>query len=565
MKRFALSLLVLVALALVRPTCRVLAANSYYLAATGGNDTNSGLSPNLPWATFAHAWTVLQPGDTLYLLDGTYYQTMQPTINGDGPLYGHPQTRYITVKALNDGQAVIDGQHQREAVVLGKTWDQIASYTRDTINPFGNYFDIEGIVAANSTMDVWEVYSRDVILRRDSGYNANPHDNYHVFTVWSQGSPANPANILLEDNVAAGSGRKMIIAYDTYVNITFRRNFAAWQWWLGDAWCAKTQLPYWPQSDGIEIYPKAYADQPDVLNNSLVENNLVFGLTPDYGTSLSPNPGLRAGNSYYGDMAIGTGMRWDNTQQKFVAPAFDSSSCTYNGIAKPAACANTQCISLANVGAYRSGFVLGSYANPLFKNNLFQDIFAWGDGGPGLNAGPWANGSLNNSLIRATLVNNSLGNPPPPTGTGVDTTANDLAQFTTKSDLKIGHVSGGSPYTGGGAKLEYEYTNGTQTATPLWPWPMENRIKKEFANPAFFQADGVNGRVWTNFSVTGTVCPILLQYGAVPSCPGGGVPIPGDLNNDGRVDISDLRLLLSEFGTSYGLSDLSTVIANFGR
>jgi hypothetical protein len=94
-----------------------------------------------------------------------------------------------------------------------------------------------------------------------------------------------------------------------------------------------------------------------------------------------------------------------------------------------------------------------------------------------------------------------------------------LARFDVKSDLKIGNVSGGEPYNGGGARLQYRYVNGSLTDGPLWPWPMEDRIKKEFADPNLFQASGVPGQVWTNFSVTNTICPLLIQYEAVTSCP----------------------------------------------
>ena len=359
---------------------------SYYISPTG-SDSNTGIDQSHPIATFNHAWQFLCPGDTLWLMDGTYYQVIEPTING---ISGSP----ITIKALNDGKAIIDGEYIRSTVVIGKNWNDIANYNRDTINPYGNHLTVEGIVAKNSLDAVFVVLARNVILRRCSGYNANTHNNDHVITVWSLGTPAHPANVLVEDCVAAGSGRKMILAYDTYVNVVFRRNFAAWQTWLGDNFCGG----YWPQSDGIEIYPKAYEDQPDVLNNSLNENNIQFGLIPDYGTSLSPNPGLRTGNYYYGDMSLGAGMRWDNTQRKFVIATMDNATCTYNGISKPAACANSNCIDLKGNTSYRAGFVIATFGNPLMRNNIFKDLFAYGNAGLGIIAGPWGSSSSNNQL-----------------------------------------------------------------------------------------------------------------------------------------------------------------------
>lgn len=485
------------------------AGQAYYIS-PNGNNNYAGLSSQQPWATFAHAWTTLQPGDTLYLMDGIYYQTINPTINGQPGMY-------ITVKALNDGKAVIDGQGQRETVVLGSPWNSWDA--NDLPNPQGNYFDVEGIVALNSSATVFTVYARNIILRRDSGYNSNPHNNEGIFEVWSKGTPAVPANVLIEDSVGAGSGRKIFLAYDTYVNVVFRRNFAAWQWWIGDNFCQG----YWPQADGIEIYPLAYEGQPDAPNNSIVENNINFGLTPDYGISLAPNPTGNGksinGNNYLGNISIGGGMKWDNVQQEFFPAPYSYLPCNYNGIQKPSTCLSSQCIAFANSNVYRGGFVLGSSVGTLMKNNLFQDLFAWGNGSVGLTTGAsWGAGSTNNRLIRATLVNNGQGVPAPAAGSDADAVAIDLSRFDVKSDLKIGNVSGGSPYTGGGAKLQNQYVNGTLTNVPLWPWLMEDRIKREFADPNLFQASGVANQVWSNFSVTQTICPILAQYGAVSSC-----------------------------------------------
>jgi hypothetical protein len=52
------------------------------------------------------AVTAAKPGDVLCLADGTYTEAIQPTTDGTA---GAP----ITVRALNDGKATIDGQGQR--------------------------------------------------------------------------------------------------------------------------------------------------------------------------------------------------------------------------------------------------------------------------------------------------------------------------------------------------------------------------------------------------------------------------------------------------------------------
>jgi len=80
------------------------AAATYYVA-TNGSDINPGTNAQ-PWATFSKAMTILQPGDTLLIKDGTYYQSLDVTISGTA---GNP----ITIKAENDGQAIVDGQSVR--------------------------------------------------------------------------------------------------------------------------------------------------------------------------------------------------------------------------------------------------------------------------------------------------------------------------------------------------------------------------------------------------------------------------------------------------------------------
>ncbi len=84
----------------------LLAVNSFaanYYISPSGNDSDSGTNSALPWATFIHAMSVLQPGDSLILKDGTYYQSLKITVSGT-------EANPITFKAENDGQAMVDGE-----------------------------------------------------------------------------------------------------------------------------------------------------------------------------------------------------------------------------------------------------------------------------------------------------------------------------------------------------------------------------------------------------------------------------------------------------------------------
>src|SRR3989344_563843 len=60
---------------------------------TQGSDTYSGTLTQ-PFKTFSRSWQAMQPGDTLYLLDGIFLQSYTPTVGGTA-------AAAITTKALN--------------------------------------------------------------------------------------------------------------------------------------------------------------------------------------------------------------------------------------------------------------------------------------------------------------------------------------------------------------------------------------------------------------------------------------------------------------------------------
>jgi chitodextrinase len=78
------------------------APSTYYLSTTGSDSAN-GLTSGTAWATFAFAWTVMQPGDTLQIADGSY-STPSPPAAKSGTV-GYP----ITITATNPGSVQITG------------------------------------------------------------------------------------------------------------------------------------------------------------------------------------------------------------------------------------------------------------------------------------------------------------------------------------------------------------------------------------------------------------------------------------------------------------------------
>lgn len=411
-------------------------AVDYYLSPTG-KDSNSGTSLATPWATFAHAWKELHPGDILYLLDGIYRQSIEPNVRNGQP--GAP----ITVKALNDGQAMIDGEGIRETVTLG-----------GGDNPtVGHYFIVEGIVAANSSKNVYEITGSHNVLRRVSGYNANTDENVSVIAINYPSAQYN----LVEDCVAAGTGRKMIILWHSSKNIV-RRCFANWQGWDGRNACQE-----WPWGENIDVYGS---------NDNIIENSIGYGSVPYFSITVRTNDAEHgaSGNKMLGDIAVYAGMNRDGRAINWPSSRLGPTSCT--------------AMRDWTSSGQRSGFKSYSH-DGRFDGNMWQDILAWGNAGHGFSA----TGNVlpvKASINRATIINNGLDNgyrgntKDGPIGTDVVFTPELLAMSITDSAIE------GTSYNGEGARLEHRYVNGVlmdgsdgQPAQPLWPWPMESRIRTE--------------------------------------------------------------------------------------
>ena len=411
------------------------AGDTTYYISPAGDDSRSGLSEAEAWATFDRAWQALYPGDTLILLDGVYLQSIIPNQRNGEP--GRP----ITIRAKNDGEAIIDGQHQRVPVHLESK----------------KYYVIEGIVAINSTYHVFWIRGGDHnSLRRVSGYNADTDDNAHVFVIVSS------EHNLIEDCAASGTGRKMVLIFMAENNI-IRRCYTDWREWDGREWGS-----CWPWGEGVEIYGGSF---------NVIENSIAYGHTSRAGISLMAQyPQTAIGNKILGTMAVLSGMQEDVTPMVW-------------GDTRPRPTDFTCVQKFDQWPSLRSGFRVGD--NGDIRDNLLQDIFAWGSAGLGLTfhqAGTYLP-IVNNHVVRATIINNGLDNPNIFGGIQTDAIHSELvSRFDSVENSKIenifiNHLSDGSrnmtSMTGEGARLTNRYIDGLLTSEPLWPWPMEDRIQAE--------------------------------------------------------------------------------------
>ncbi|MFB3903314.1 MAG: carbohydrate-binding protein [Acidobacteriota bacterium] len=433
---FGLAVLVLQA---ITPS---LQATTCYLSPLGF-DGSPGTAAQ-PWATFGRAWQSIRPGDTLILLDGVYKTALQPPFGGQP---GAP----ITIRALNDGKAVIDGEHVRTPIFL-------ANYRN------AHYMTIEGLIAINGTVSpapqqVVYIETDHNILRRVSAYNADADENTAVI-----GLGATADYNLIEDCVAAGTGRKMINVYKGQYN-TVRRCVAYWLGWDGKASCQN-----WPQVTNIHVYNGS---------NNIVENSIALGRIAYTSITVHANaPGVVAvNNQVLGCIAINGGVNPDGSVIEWPLSR-----------PQPTTCDPNQVYDYANWSGLRVGFSLYSHTQAEVSNTLFRDDLASNNAGLGLSSMISAV-SAGNRLERVTLSGNGLGLVSDG-GPGTDALYSELQKLAiTDSKIAVVRDSQGRSYpayTGQGARLRHRYIDGVlmdgsngQPAQALWPWPMEQRIRDE--------------------------------------------------------------------------------------
>ena len=407
-------------------------AATYYIA-PDGNDGAAGTSTATAWRTFARAWQTLRAGDTLLLLDGTYNQSIAPTVNGTS---GAP----ITVKALNDGKATIDGQGTLKPLNLG---DGTGG---------GNYFVIDGLVMRNGPEHVALVKGSNNVLRRVSVYDANKDVNSQPLLLWGN-------NNLVEDCLVAGTGRGMVDLYSSSGN-TVRRCFVKWSGWDGKNFCGVT----WPNSFMIGVYNSS---------NSTIENSIAYGRGVT-GILVQANNSevTAANNQVLGSISMLMGKNYDGSIWHYGSP-------TWPVVTRPGPTDNPygpeNCdghVTSWTWPGQRVGFQLfgqGTLSNNVFRDNLAANNaalgFSYNNPSGGLGGG--------NTVDHMTLY-----------GNGVDAADSDGGQGNqavfppgvTCTNCRIGSATTGD---GSGARLGNRYVNRQFTGDPLLPWPMESRAVSE--------------------------------------------------------------------------------------
>lgn len=172
----------------------------------GGSDANDGRSQAKPWLTFARAFAYMNGGDELILLDGVYSAATgtgtihwNDGVNSAQPPSGTSLSATTYIHALNPGQVVIDG-----GLFLGR------SSRKDS------YIRIEGITFEGGG----ELYNTSDISILNSGFHSESQGgsvlSIGTNDLTSGSAPGNPivnSNILLQDIWVWGKERITFIVY----------------------------------------------------------------------------------------------------------------------------------------------------------------------------------------------------------------------------------------------------------------------------------------------------------------------------------------------------------------
>jgi hypothetical protein len=436
---------------------------TYYLSPTG-SDSNDGRSLSTPRKSFAKAFSSMSGGDELILLDGTYsaaagtgYINYQGTGSAQPPS-GTSLNNVTYVHALNPGNVTIQG-----GLFIGR------STRKDS------FIKIQGITFEGGG----SLYNTSYVTVKDCGFHGsfaigtNDHDNGNDYD-------------LIEDVWIWTSGARIIA-------INYRSHHNVWRRVLvrgdgcGTSGCSGSGNP----NVGITVY-----NSMDVsLQNVMVVDRILAATDEPYGdfavAQHAPGPdfgraewlGTLSLNSpdtgYY--MEPDAGGTVDPTIKIANAVAWDSAGWGFN-IAR----SGTNNL-MENLTAYaRNGD--GVRIAPELTSGTLRNVISVNAGRYGINSSykpSYANvynarsGAYNNTTCSTACYTSN------PLVDGVTASLKHIVRIESNSLLKALGFGG----TDIGANVLYRYGSdgkrfgdtgyNTLTATPLWPWPNEDRIKRE--------------------------------------------------------------------------------------
>ena len=382
--------------------------------------TGNGLFSSSPFK-ISDFWPVASPGKTLCLLDGTYTGAASMILPPQGlsGAAGIP----ITIRALNDGKVLINGQGiQRPVLLLYNDW-----------------FVIEGINACCSTDDVVGLSrSNNNIIRRVAAWDA-ADANTNVFSAHLSSSYN-----LFEDVAGWGTARKIFSASQGGDYTTIRRAWGRWE----------RSTVVGPKMTYTLAYNNYHLTCENCLGTwsgqGMPETYVLMGYdgNPWTGTGAGTYTNY-AVDQPYGIFSVDRLDGDKNANARLLGSlAYVLSTDTYK-VSHVVFIYNVDSLEIKDTAAYIAPgsnlsvlpFGLYGLSSGTAQHLIAENLTAFG-GAPSV-------------LTNAWLLGNVWAVPSPITGYAPGENILNTAR---------------------GANLAYRYQDGSLTDQPLWPWPMNQRI-----------------------------------------------------------------------------------------
>lgn len=184
------------------------AAACTHWIAHNGNDVNNGTSSDTPKKTFAAFKSILRPGHTLCLKNGTYTKAANgaPKIDGASGWSHGTSTQPITIRAENERRAFLDGTGNMFRLQNITWWNIEGLYVKggDQARGGGHTFQVDN--------------SSNITIRRNLITHSDRCSNRHTLMV------GNSNTVLVEENEVYYFHRHGISLWKS-TNIKARRNY----------------------------------------------------------------------------------------------------------------------------------------------------------------------------------------------------------------------------------------------------------------------------------------------------------------------------------------------------
>lgn len=481
----------------------------YYASNTGTGTTCTTGTPGSP----VECMGIAAPNDTVVLKKGSGTPTSPAVYTGTNYMIAPPghnsgtAGQYITVQAETDGAVMIDGEGARPPLFFDHN----------------QYWIVQGMNIGNSNADVAEIFtgSDSNIFRRICAFNANPNGNTHVWSIFQANGN------LLEDVCAFGTGRKDYESYETS-GLTIRRPFGMWNSQQDDA-------------GPFIVYSLSYNSDHVIIDNPIGTRDEDADSNPD-GLSdqgifsmdrLNEYNDCEIHSGYYGGIGFILGTQnilQDDNHAGWMHGGGVFGSLTFQDMvlyATPGTHRTQQRIQMTQYHVTGDGFGdNGCASTTLTANRIFKNITVIGT----------------NDGVTIPRNVDILDTPTPNDGwTSTNfQEANSVAAIYSGANTLYSNNG-----TSHGATVNFQYKDGILTTTPLWPWPMNQRIKDAlvYAGRPALDVDA------TIFGIFGTPDSVA---------PAGSAPID---NFDSYTSATDLN---GQGGWVYGENGAMTVETAIG-